>query len=84
MKLKNFFKCLGLSLFAVALIVFMLTQNPRTDIIELVGPIIFGMILAFSGVCLVAGEIFGKLEAIEKKNADLENEIIKLKNKDKE
>ncbi|MBQ4150270.1 MAG: hypothetical protein IJC81_00510 [Clostridia bacterium] len=84
MKLKNFFKILGLSIFAVALIIFMLSQNPKTDIIELIVPVVFGIVLAFSGACLVASEIFGKLEDIEKKNAELEKEMIKLKNKDKE
>lgn len=84
MKLKDFFKVLGLSLFAVALIVFMLSQNEKVDIIPVLFMIAFGTILAFSGGCLITGELLGKIEALENKNKILEEEIIKLKNKSKE
>ena len=85
MKLKNTFKILGLSLFAVALIVFMLSQNPKVEPLAILFMIAFGTILAFSAVCLITGEIMGKIEDLEKRNFYLEEEIRKLKqNNDKE
>lgn len=79
MKLKTFFKLLGLSLFAIALIVFMLSQNPKVDIIQVVFPIAFGTVLAFSGGCLITGELIGKIDDLEKRAFYLEEEVRKLK-----
>ena len=79
MKLKNFFKILGLSLFAVALVVFMLSQNPNVDIVQVLFPITFGTVLAFSGACLITGELIGRIDALEKRVFWLEEEIRKLK-----
>ena len=86
MNLKNFFKLLGLSLFFVALIVFMLSQNEKVDLITVLFMVAFGTVLAFSGACLITGELIGKIEKLENQNALLEEEIKKLKqnNTDKE
>ena len=80
MKLKSFFKALGLSLFGVALVLLLLSQNPSVEPISLLFIVAFGTVLAFSGVCLVAGEFIGKIDALEDKTKVLEEEIIKLKN----
>ena len=80
MKLKAFFKALGLSLFGVALVLLLLLQNPKTDITSLLFFVAFGTVLAFSGVCLVAGELLGKIDLLERKTRDLEEEISKRKN----
>ena len=81
MKLKNFFKLLGLSLFLVALVLFMLTQNPKVDIMEVLFPVAFGTVLAFSGGCLITGELIGKIDDLEKRAFWLEEEVRKLKEK---
>lgn len=79
MKLKNIFKIIGLTLFFVALIFFLYLQNPDADHEALTLLVCFGCILAFSGVCLIAGELFGKIETLETKVFWLEEEIKKLK-----
>ena len=81
MKLKNVFKILGLSLFLIALILFMLSQNPKTDEIQLLFIVAFGTVLAFSGACLITGELIGKIEDLEKRAFWLEDEVRKLKEK---
>ncbi len=82
MKLKQVFKILGLSLFFVALILFLyVTGNPNADHISVCILSIFGLILAFSGACLVSGELIGKIETLETKVFWLEEEIRKLKNR---
>ena len=82
MKLKVFFKILGLSLFFVALVIMLLSQNPRVDIIQVLFPIGFGTVLAFSAACLVTSEILNKTEDLEKRVYLLEEEIRKLKQND--
>lgn len=79
MKLKNTFKIIGLSLFAVALIVFMLSQNPKIEPLAILFMVAFGTILAFSAACLITGELMGKIEDLENRNFHLEEEIRKLK-----
>ncbi len=79
MKLKTFFKVLGLSLFLVALVLLMLTQNPKTDITQLLFSVAFGTVLAFSGACLITGELIGKTDELEKRVFYLEDELRKLK-----
>ena len=79
MKLKPFFKLLGIALFAVALVVFMLSQNPKVDIVQVLFPIAFGTVLAFSGACLITSELIGKTDDLEKRIFHLEEEIRKLK-----
>ena len=83
MKLKSFFKALGLALFGIALVLFMLVQNPAVEPLSLLFIVAFGTVLGFSGVCLVAGEFIGKIEALESKTRELEEELIKLKNSNK-
>lgn len=79
MKLKDFFKILGLSLFFAALVLFLLSQNPKVDIIQLLFPIAFGTVLAFSAACLITGEMLGKIDSLEKRTFYLEEEIRKMK-----
>ncbi|MBQ4556734.1 MAG: hypothetical protein IJA60_03695 [Clostridia bacterium] len=81
MKLKNVFKLLGLSLFMVALVLFLLSQNPKVDIMEILFPVAFGTVLAFSGACLITGELIGKIDELEKRAFWLEEEVRKLKEK---
>ena len=82
MKLKDIFKLIGLLLFAVALIIFMLSQNGKLTFSSIMFPFAFGTILAFSGACLITGELIGKIDELEKKTKILEEEILKLKNKE--
>lgn len=79
MKLKNTFKILGLTLFLVALILFVLSQDNKVSFADIMFPFSFGVVLAFSGACLITGELIGKIEALEKKAKTLEEEILKLK-----
>lgn len=81
MKLKNIFKILGLSLFLAALILFMLSQNPKIDEMQILFIVAFGTVLAFSGACLITGELIGKIEDLEKRAFWLEEEVRKLKGK---
>lgn len=81
MKLKNFFKILGLTLFLAALVLFMLSQNQSVDLVSVLFIVAFGTILAFSGACLITGELIGKIETLEKRSALLEEELTKLKEK---
>lgn len=82
MKLKTFFKALGLSLFLVALILLMLSQNPKVDITGVLFTVAFGTVLAFSAACLITSEILSKNEELEKRVFWLEEEIRKLKQND--
>ena len=85
MKLKTFLKALGLSLFLVALILFMLSQNPKVEPIGVLYIVAFGTVLAFSAACLITGELIGKNENLEERIYWLEEEIRKLKeNQNKE
>ena len=79
MKLKVFFKALGLSLFLVALLLMLLSQNPKVDIIQVLFPIAFGTVLAFSAACLITSEILNKNEELEKRISGLEEEVRRLK-----
>lgn len=79
MKLKNIFKIIGLSLFTVAVMLFLLSQNPKIDIVTVLFPVAFGTVLAFSGACLITGELIGKIERLEERTFWLEEEIRKLK-----
>lgn len=79
MKLKIFFKILGLSLFLVALFLMLLIQNPKVDIVQILFPIAFGTVLAFSAACLITSEILSKNEELEKRILLLEEEVQKLK-----
>ena len=86
MKLKDFFKLLGLTLFLVALVLFMLSQNDKIAPVVVLFPVAFGSVLAFSGACLITGELIGKIEKLEERSFWLEEEVRKLKenSKDKE
>ena len=81
MKLKKVFKLIGLALFLVALLLMLYFQNPKADIDYVVTLISFGCIVAFSGACLITGELIGKIETLENKVFWLEEEIKKLKNR---
>ncbi|MBQ8837310.1 MAG: hypothetical protein IJ002_07390 [Clostridia bacterium] len=81
MKLKDFFKILGLALFLGALVLFLLAQNPKVDEAEILFPVAFGTVLAFSGACLITGELLKKIEDLEKRAFWLEEEVRKLKEK---
>lgn len=81
MKLKDFFKLLGLTLFLVALILFMLSQNEKIEPVVVLFPAIFGITLALSGACLITGELIGKIEKLEERASLLEEEVRKLKEK---
>lgn len=81
MKLKNFFKILGLALFFAALVLFMLSQNQSIDLVPVLFIVAFGTILAFSGACLITSELIGKIEDLEKRAFWLEEEVRKLKEK---
>ncbi len=81
MKLKNIFKILGLTLFLVALIIFMLSQNEKVDLDQVLFPVAFGTVLALSGGCLIMGELIGKIEKLEERAFWLEEEVRKLKAK---
>ncbi len=81
MKLKIFLKALGLSLFLVALILFLLSQNPKVDPVPVLFIVAFGTVLAFSGACLITGELIDKNEKLEERIFWLEEEIRKLKEK---
>ena len=79
MKLKDFFKLLGLTLFLVALVLFMLSQNEKIEPVVVLFLVAFGTVLAFSGGCLITGELIGKIEKLEERSALLEEEVRKLK-----
>lgn len=79
MKLKIFFKILGLSLFLAALVLLMLTQNPKVDITSVLFTVSFGTVLAFSAACLITSEMLNKNEDLEKRLRLLEEEVQKLK-----
>ncbi len=81
MKLKDFFKLLGLTLFLVALVLFMLSQNEKIDPVVVLFPVAFGTTLALSGGCLITGELIGKIEKLEERAFWLEEEVRKLKEK---
>lgn len=81
MKLKKVFKLIGLTLFLVALLLMLYFQNPKADITSAIALISFGCIVAFSGACLITGELIGKIETLENKVFRLEEEIKKLKNR---
>ena len=80
MKLRMIFRTVGLSLFLIALMVFLYVfQNPKADQLSAAVLIGFGAILAFSAAALITGEIMAKLEALENKVALLEEELEKQK-----
>lgn len=80
MKLRMIFRTVGLSLFLIALMVFLYVfQNPKADQLSAAVLISFGAILAFSAAALITGEIMAKLEALENKVALLEEELEKQK-----
>lgn len=80
MKLRMIFRTVGLSLFLIALMVFLYVfQNPKADQLSAAVLISFGAILAFSAAALITGEIMAKLEALENKVALLEEELKKQK-----
>ena len=79
MKLKNTFKLIGLSLFFVALMLFILSQDNKISFSAIMFPFAFGVLLALSGGCLITGELVGKIDALEKKTKLLEEELLKLK-----
>ena len=81
MKLKQVFKLIGLTLFFVALIVFLyVQQNTSThDQLTVAMLIGFGSILAFSAACLITGELLGRIETLETKVFWLEEELKKQK-----
>ncbi|MBE6679001.1 MAG: hypothetical protein E7598_00595 [Ruminococcaceae bacterium] len=81
MKLKNVFKALGLTLFLVALVIFMLSQNDKVHPDTVLFPVAFGSVLAFSGGCLIIGELIAKIEKLEERAFWLEEEVRKLKEK---
>lgn len=80
MKLRNIFMILGLSLFLVALVLFILSNNNKISFSDIMFPFSFGTVLAFSGACLITGELLAKIEALEKKTRVLEEELLNLKN----
>ena len=85
MKLKQIFKIIGISLFLVALLLFLYTtKNPHADVITVCAVVAFGTVLAFSCSCLVTGELIGRIETLETKIFYLEEELRKLKNKGNE
>lgn len=82
MKLRMIFRTIGLSLFLIALMVFLyVSQNPKADQLSAALLIGFGAILAFSAAALITGEILARLEALENKIALLEEELEKQKRK---
>ena len=81
MKLRQIFKIIGLSLFLAALLLFFyVSENKNADPLYVCTVAVFGFILAFSGACLVTGELIGRIEMLENKLFLLEEEIRKLKN----
>ncbi len=85
MKLRQIFKTIGLSLFLVALLLFLyVTQNPKADVLSVSILAVFGLILATSGACLITGEMIARIETLENKVFFLEEEIRKLKSKGNE
>ena len=78
MKLKDFFKLLGLAMFLVALVLFLLSQNQKIDPIVVLFPAIFGIVITLSGGCLILGELIGKIEKLEEHSRLLEEELRKL------
>ncbi|MBR5539161.1 MAG: hypothetical protein IKU61_04605 [Clostridia bacterium] len=82
MKLKNTFKLIGVTLFLGALLLMLYFQNPKADVISVVALVSFGCVIAFSGACLVTGELIGRIETLENKVFRLEEELKKLKNKE--
>ncbi|MBQ6893742.1 MAG: hypothetical protein IJN48_06000 [Clostridia bacterium] len=48
---------------------------------EVLFPVAFGTVLAFSGGCLITGELIGKIDDLEKRAFWLEEEVRKLKEK---
>ncbi len=81
MKLNTVFKLIGLSLFFVALMLFMLSQNEKIEPVVVLFPVAFGTTLALSGACLITGEIMAKIEKLEERAKRLEEELYKLKEK---
>ena len=82
MKLRQIFKIIGLSLFLAALLLlFYLSENRNADPLYVCTVAVFGFILAFSGACLITGELIGKIETLENKLFLLEEEIRKLKDR---
>jgi len=83
MKLRMIFRVIGLSLFLVALMVFLyVSQNRNADGLQVALLIGFGTILAFSASSLIAGEIMAKIEMLEAKVSLLEDELKKQKKDD--
>lgn len=81
MKLRKIFRFLAAALFLIALLILLWLQNPRTDQLAVALYIGFASLLTFSAACLFTGELFARLESLEKKIGDLENEIRRLQNK---
>lgn len=81
MKLKQVFKLIGLTLFFVALMVFLYVQqnNSVGDQLTVAMLICFGSLLAFSAACLITGELMAKIEALETRVFWLEEELKKQK-----
>lgn len=83
MKLRMIFRVIGLSLFLVALMVFLyVSQNQNADGLQVALLISFGAILAFSASSLIVGEIMAKIEMLEAKVSLLEDELKKQKKDD--
>ena len=81
MKLRNTLKLVGIALFLGALLLMLYFQNPACDALATVMLISFAVVIAFSGVCFITGEILAKIETLENKVKLLEEELIKLKNR---
>ena len=79
MKLKNTFKLIGLSLFFVALMLFIMSQDNKISFADIMFPFAFGVLLTLSGGALITGELIGKIDSLEKKTKQLEEELLKLK-----
>ncbi len=86
MKLKHVFKLIGLTLFFVALMVFLYVQQKNSvhDQLTIAMLICFGSLLAFSAASLVTGELLGRIETLETKVFWLEEELKKQKREKEE
>lgn len=79
MKLKQIFKLIGLTLFFVALIVFLHVQQKNSvgEQLTVAMLVSFGSLLAFSAASLITGELIGKIETLETKVFWLEETLKK-------
>lgn len=81
MKLKRTFQFVAAALILAALLLLLWLQNPRTDQLAAALYIGFGTVLALSAASLFTGELFERIETLEKRIGDLENEIRRSKSK---